>query len=190
MIPGAGPTKAHRRGRSSFRALCLPKTRGERERAHRPSRASFEPGGVYAGFAAISSQGSLPPEKKLPPCSFRARKCTAFQRKLRRGGSGGGDTPPPPRNSRPSRVNSFPPACTAETQQFLRRGACPPEKKLLPFRSERPGGRPAARPVSECIFAQVTSSLGRNVVAGGLAPPSKICPSHPQMLHTLYGALW
>ena len=54
----------------------------ESARGPRPSRASFEPGGVYAGFAAISSEGSLPPEKKLLPCSFRARKCAAFQRKL------------------------------------------------------------------------------------------------------------
>ena len=47
-----------------------------------PYRASIESGGVYAGFATISSEVSLPPEKKLLPCSFRARKCEAFQRKL------------------------------------------------------------------------------------------------------------
>ena len=75
------------------------------------------------------------------------------------------------RARRPSRVNSFPPACTAETRQFLRRGACPPEKKLLPLASERPGGRPAARPVSECKLAKMTQSFERNVVAGELAPP-------------------
>ena len=44
---------------------------GERERALRPSRALFEPGGVYAGFAAISSEGSLPPGEEI--ASYRER---------------------------------------------------------------------------------------------------------------------
>ena len=79
---------------------------GERERARRPSRALIEPGGVYAGFAAISSEGSLPPGEEI--ASYR----------------------------------------------------------------ERMAGRAACRPISESAkFAQVTSSLGRNVVAGELAPP-------------------
>ena len=43
---------------------------GERERARRPSRASIEPGGVYAGFAAISSQGSLPPGEEIASLQF------------------------------------------------------------------------------------------------------------------------
>ena len=47
-----------------------------------PFRASIVSGCVYAGHAAISSEGSLPPGKKLLPCSFRARKHEVFQRKL------------------------------------------------------------------------------------------------------------
>ena len=83
-----------RRTRGDGRADC-PKTR-ESSSGPQPSRASIESGGVYAGFAAISSQGCLPPpEKKLLPCSFRARKCAAFQRKLCWGGSLPGELAPP-----------------------------------------------------------------------------------------------
>ena len=60
---GAGLVAALRR-----RGVLSP---GERERARRPSRASIEPGGVYAGFAAISSQGSLPPGEEI--ASYRER---------------------------------------------------------------------------------------------------------------------
>ena len=190
MIPGAGPTKAHRRGRSSFRA-CACQTPGESARGPAGPlalirfrrRVRRKRGNFFAGELAPRRGNCLLAVSAPGNAQHFSGNCVGVA-------VAGEILPPPPRNRRPSRVNSFPPACTAETQQFLRRGACPPEKKLLPFRSERPGGRPAARPVSECIFAQVTSSLGRNVVAGELAPPSKICPSHPQMLHTLYGALW
>ena len=37
----------------------------------------------------------MPPEKKLLPCSFRARKCEAFQRKLRGGVAVPGELAPP-----------------------------------------------------------------------------------------------
>ena len=60
---GAGMIAAFR-----LRAVLSP---GERERARRPSRALIEPGGVYAGFAAISSEGSLPPGEEI--ASFRER---------------------------------------------------------------------------------------------------------------------
>ena len=78
---GGWPLRGGRGDDSGFPAARR-SSPGERERARRPSRASIESGGVYAGCAAISSEGSLPPEKKLLPCSFRARKCAAFQRKL------------------------------------------------------------------------------------------------------------
>ena len=51
------------------------------------------PAACTPGSRQFLRRGACPPEKKLLPCSFRARKCAAFQRKLE-GGSGGGACSP------------------------------------------------------------------------------------------------
>ena len=60
----------------------------------------------------------------------------------------------------PLELQSNPAACTPDSQQFLRRGACPPEKKLLPcsFRARK------------CAAFQ--RKLVGVAVAGELAPPA------------------
>ena len=67
---GAGRCAAGAGMISALRLRGVPAP-GERERARRPSRALIEPGGVYAGFVAISSQGSLPHGEEI--ASFRER---------------------------------------------------------------------------------------------------------------------
>ena len=59
------------RGDDSGVAAARRSSPRERERARRPSRASIEPGGVYAGFAAISSEGSLPPGEEIASLQIR-----------------------------------------------------------------------------------------------------------------------
>ena len=68
---GEGWPLRGRRGDDSGFAAAQRSSPGERERALRPSRALIEPGGVYAGFAAISSEGSLPPGEEI--ASYRER---------------------------------------------------------------------------------------------------------------------
>ena len=107
-------------------------SRRERERARRPARASFEPGGVYAGFAAISSEGSLPP---------RRRNCFLA------------DSPSAPFGRRRICVGV----------EVCRGSLLPRHLEIASYR-ERTDRRAACRPISEnAKFAQVTSSLGRNV---------------------------
>ena len=88
--------------------------------------------------------------------------CTSpyFPRESARGPSG------------PLVLYSNPAACTPGSRQFLRRGACPPEKKLLPIASEWPGGRPAARPMSECIIRPSDIVTWAKRSGGGACSPA------------------
>ena len=63
----------------------------------------------------------------------------------------------------PLELQSNPAACTPDSRQFLRRGACPPEKKLLPCRF-------AAR----ALWAQANLCRGGSL-PGELAPPPPAC---------------
>ena len=70
VAAGAGRCAAGAGMISALRLRAVPPRR-ERERARRPSRALIEPGGVYAGFAAISSEGSLPPGEEIASLQIR-----------------------------------------------------------------------------------------------------------------------
>ena len=68
---GGGWPLRGRRGDDSGFAAAPPFLPRESARGPRPSRASIEPGGVYAGFAAISSEGSLPPGEEIASLQIR-----------------------------------------------------------------------------------------------------------------------
>ena len=51
----------------------------------KPSRASIESGGVYAGFAAISSEGSLPPGEEIASLQFPRPKMRSISAETARG---------------------------------------------------------------------------------------------------------
>ena len=72
---------------------CLSRKLRESAKGPQSSRASIEPGGAYAGFAAISSEGACPRRRNCFPADFTAviRRITV---KSGRGGSGGGACSP------------------------------------------------------------------------------------------------
>ena len=75
--------------------LSLSKTRESSSRPQ-PSRASIESGGVYAGFAAISSEGSLPPGEEIASLQFPRPEMRSISAETGRGGSLPGEFAPPP----------------------------------------------------------------------------------------------
>ena len=148
---------------------------GERERARRPSRASFEPGGVYAGFAQFLRRGACPPEKKLLPCRFRARKSEGFQRKLCRGGSAGGASSPA--TSEPQALS-----CFNRTRRRVRRvrgnffvgELASPGEEIASLR-ERTAGRAACRPTSERVHFRPSDAVtwAKRSGGGACSPATK-----------------
>ena len=94
-LPGAprhNPARHSRHRHSPIRPKAPPgslpggagpfKTQGELERARGPLELQSNPAACTPDSRQFLRRGACPPEKKLLPCSFRARKCEAFQRKL------------------------------------------------------------------------------------------------------------
>ena len=100
-LPGGHP-HAHKRlppGSSSavhavMGAQTVPKP-GRARQGRSPLELQSNPAACTPDSRQFLRRGACPPEKKLLPCSFRARKCAAFQRKLRGGGSLPGELAPP-----------------------------------------------------------------------------------------------
>ena len=68
---------------------------GRARQGRSPLELQSNPAACTPDSRQFLRRGACPPEKKLLPCSFRARKCAAFQRKLCGGGSLPGELAPP-----------------------------------------------------------------------------------------------
>ena len=80
-LPGQAHLNMRKPGACRRRAQTVKKPRRARQ-GRSPRELQSNPAACTPDSRQFLRRGAFPPEKKLLPCSFRARKCAAFQRKL------------------------------------------------------------------------------------------------------------